>query len=401
VIRVSNVSKVYQIWHTPLSRLLVPFAFRFLRPFFPDWYESLYRRNCQSVHALQDISFELNRGSSLGIIGLNGSGKSTLLQIVAGTLRPTTGEVVIEGRVAALLELGSGFDPEFTGRENVLVNATILGLTRQELLERYDAIVAFADIGPFIDQPVKTYSSGMVMRLAFAVQVHVDPEVLVVDEALSVGDARFQARALTRIEAILRAGTTLLFVGHDLNVVKAFCDQALLLDGGRIVERGLPEDVIAHYLAHQATSGEPREITGAGFTQSGFGIRRAAITGYGDHAQLAFDDVLNLEIDMELTSAPEHPFLIIDIVDQKGLQLTGRRVAIPHEAGGLKQLRVSVACTFQQGIYRIRMRLVDAPSIELTRLIGRYEGLLSFEMVTDVRDRFTGLFPVPISTEWQ
>ena len=216
MIKVSNLSKTYLIWRTPFSRLLIPFLVRLLRPVFPAYSSALMQRACQSVQALEQVSFCVQEGDSLGIIGLNGSGKSTLLQIIAGTLQPTSGSVETKGRIAALLELGSGFDPEFTGRENIYINASILGLTRREIDARYDEIVAFADIGDFIERPVKTYSSGMMVRLAFAVQVHVDPDVLIVDEALSVGDARFQAKALNKIEEILKRGTTLLFVGHDL-----------------------------------------------------------------------------------------------------------------------------------------------------------------------------------------
>ena len=248
MIRVNQVSKTYLIWKTPLSRLLVPTLTRLFRPWFPVCAANLMVSACQSVQALEQIDFCVQEGDSLGIIGLNGSGKSTLLQIIAGTLQPTTGSVEVKGRIAALLELGSGFDPEFTGRENIYINASILGLTRREIDARYDAIVAFADIGDFIDRPVKTYSSGMMVRLAFAVQVHVEPDVLIVDEALSVGDARFQAKALTKIEEILKQGTTLLFVGHDLSAVRSFCNQAMLLDKGRIIKSGIPDDVIADYL---------------------------------------------------------------------------------------------------------------------------------------------------------
>jgi lipopolysaccharide transport system ATP-binding protein len=222
MISVHNISKTYLLWRTPLSRLLVPLVVRMSRRWWPSYGERMVARHCQPVKALEDVSFRVESGDSLGIIGLNGSGKSTLLQIIAGTLQPSSGQVELKGRVAALLELGSGFDPEFTGRENVFINAAILGLSRREIEERYEAIVAFADIGDFIERPVKTYSSGMMVRLAFAVQVHVDPDVLIVDEALSVGDARFQAKALAKIEEILKRGTTLLFVGHDLTAVKSF-----------------------------------------------------------------------------------------------------------------------------------------------------------------------------------
>jgi lipopolysaccharide transport system ATP-binding protein len=348
----------------------------------------------------------VQEGESLGIIGLNGSGKSTLLQIIAGTLQPTTGSVEVKGRIAALLELGSGFDPEFTGRENVYINASILGLTRREIDARYDAIVAFADIGDFIDRPVKTYSSGMMVRLAFAVQVHVEPDVLIVDEALSVGDARFQAKALTKIEEILRRGTTLLFVGHDLSAVRSFCNQAMLLDKGRVIKSGIPDDVIADYLyivqkdrVAELGNGLELKRKGKGFVLQGFDIVDAYFVGKEQHATLGFGMQLTLLVDIQMTAIMAAPFLIVDIIDNRGMQLTGKRIAVP-QFEGVRQVAINMHCSFQKGIYRVRLRLVNAPSLEQTLLIGRYEDLLSIEMIEDVRDQFTGLFPIPMDVVW-
>ncbi len=403
MIRVNNVSKTYMLWQSPLSRLLVPIAHRLIRPWLPKWYESYYRRHCEPVKALQNISFELAQGDSLGIIGLNGSGKSTLLQIIAGTLPATTGSVEVEGRVAALLELGSGFDPEFTGRENVFLNAAILGLSREETEARYADIVAFADIGESIDRQVKTYSTGMMVRLAFAVQVHVDPDILIVDEALAVGDARFQAKALTRLDAILAKGTTLLFVGHDLNTVKSFCNRAMLLRRGEVVMLGMPDDVITDYL-YQIQSENFRDRPAPAKTEHGFGpsdtgVISASIVGFGDHASLTYDSSIQIEIELQLGSGIEHPYLIFDIVDAKGLQLTGRRLPIP-DAEGTRKLLLDLRCAFQQGIYRFRFRIVDAPALESTLLISRQDDLLSMELIDDVREQFTGLFPVPMKETW-
>lgn len=407
MIQVSNLSKTYLIWRTPFSRLFVPVVVRVLGKFFPIYTQELTQKYCQPVQALKNINFSVATGDSLGIIGLNGSGKSTLLQIIAGTLQATQGNVEVKGRVAALLELGSGFDPEFTGRENVFLNASILGLSQAEIQARYDAIVAFADIGDFINRPVKTYSSGMMVRLAFAVQVHVDPDVLIVDEALSVGDARFQAKALAKIEEILKRGTTLLFVGHDLSAVRAFCNRALLLDKGEIVKSGLPDDVIAEYLfvAQKDRVGESGlNVSLArherGFSASGFDISAAEFLNIGQHATLAYGNKLSLLIDVNKTIPVESPYLILDIIDSRGMQLGGRRIAIP-EFDGIRRLRVDLDCTYQKGIYRVRIRLVSAPSIELTVMMSRYDELLSIEMVDDVRDQFTGLFPLPMSVQWE
>lgn len=406
MISVSNISKTYLLWQTPLSRLLVPLLVRLCRRWWPAYAERVVARHCQPVRALEDVSFRVESGDSLGIIGLNGSGKSTLLQIIAGTLQPSSGQVELHGRVAALLELGSGFDPEFTGRENVFINAAILGLSRREIEDRYDAIVAFADIGDFIDRPVKTYSSGMMVRLAFAVQVHVDPDVLIVDEALSVGDARFQAKALTKIEEILKRGTTLLFVGHDLTAVKSFCNRAMLLDKGRIIKTGIPDDVIADYLYivqkdRLASMGSNHDLNrqGRGFVVTGFDILSAEFVDAGVHATLGYGQKLALRLHILQTVQIDSPYLILDVIDSRGLQLTGRRIPIPA-FNGEQTLTVSMDCTFQKGIYRLRLRLVSAPSIEKTLLLSRFEDFLSLEMIEDVREKFTGLFPLPIVCEW-
>lgn len=407
MIRVSNLSKTYLIWQTPFSRLFVPLAVRIFGNFFPRYVAGLMQKYCQPIPALTNVDFSVQSGDSLGIIGLNGSGKSTLLQIIAGTLLPSQGSVDVVGRVAALLELGSGFDPEFTGRENVFLNASILGLSQAEIAARYDAIVTFADIGDFIDRPVKTYSSGMMVRLAFAVQVHVDPDVLIVDEALSVGDARFQAKALTKIEEILKRGTTLLFVGHDLSAVKSFCNRALLLDKGQVIKSGIPDDVIADYL--YLVQKDRIELAGLdvsltrrdkGFVATGYDVLNAEFVGLGQHVTLGYGSEVAVSLEIQKTITVDAPFLILDIIDNRGMQLSGRRIAIP-DFMGVRRLTINFNCTFQKGIYRIRMRLVSAPSIELTMMMSRYDELLSIEMIDDVRDKFTGLFPLSMDAQWE
>lgn len=233
-IRVSNVGKCYPRYERPVDRLrhlILPAGIEADAGF---W-------------ALRDIDFELPQGGSLAIVGKNGSGKSTLLQLICGTTRPTVGQISIDGRIGALLELGSGFNPEFTGRENVYLNASLFGLSRAKVDERFEEIESFADIGAYIDQPVKTYSSGMVVRLAFAVQVQLEPEILVVDEALAVGDALFQKRCFQRIEALRSKGTSLLFVSHDEESVRTLTRQAILLNHGRIAARGASSEVLLEY----------------------------------------------------------------------------------------------------------------------------------------------------------
>ena len=205
-----------------------------------------------SVSALRDVSFAVHRGESFGVIGRNGSGKSTLLKLVSGILKPTSGRIVVNGRVAALIELGAGFHPEITGRENIYINGIMLGLTRKEIDARLDSIVEFSGISEFIDQPVKTYSSGMYVRLGFAVAVHVDPDVLLIDEVLSVGDEEFSARCIAKIQEMKYRGVTLMFVTHQLDQVRTLCDRALWLDHGEPQVIGDPMRVVDAYLQEVA-----------------------------------------------------------------------------------------------------------------------------------------------------
>jgi ABC-type polysaccharide/polyol phosphate transport system ATPase subunit len=233
-LRVDNVSKQYRIYDRPGHRLA----------------ESLTRgrlRRHREFWALRDISFEIEKGTTVGIVGQNGCGKSTLLQIISGTLAPTHGEVWHEGRIAALLELGAGFDPEFTGVENAYMNASLMGFSRRETDAIFPNIERFAEIGQFIHQPVKTYSSGMYVRLAFAIAASVEPDILVIDEALAVGDAVFQHRCLRRIKDLHDRGCTVLFVSHDTAAVRALCDRAILLNAGRMIMEGTPADVLNDY----------------------------------------------------------------------------------------------------------------------------------------------------------
>lgn len=239
-----GLGKCYRIYPRPQDRLKQSLASR-LRVFARTPASPYYRE----FWALRDLSFDVRRGQTVGIIGRNGSGKSTLLQIIAGTLAPTTGTVRVEGRTSALLELGSGFNPEFTGRENVYLNATLLGLSQQEVEQKFDSIAAFADIGEYLDQPVKTYSSGMTLRLAFAVQVAVDAEVLIIDEALAVGDARFQLKCFRRLEELKQQGATILFVSHATDLVRSFCDVGLVLERGGPVFWGEAKAATVTYLS--------------------------------------------------------------------------------------------------------------------------------------------------------
>lgn len=263
LLSVRNVGKRYQIYQNPHHRL---------------W--EMLSRGRRSYHrdfwALRDVSFEVRRGEALGVLGRNGAGKSTLLQILCGTVTPTEGSVSVTGRISALLELGSGFNPELTGRENIFVYSAILGLSRAQVEERLDDILAFADIGQFADLPVKTYSSGMFVRLAFAVAIHVDPELLVVDEALAVGDMKFQQRCFRRIEEMRQSGMSILFVSHDLETIKRFCNRAIALHDGRAVMSGHPHDVTAWYIALMAADFDMAKVN---FSQAKAAAPGQASTG--------------------------------------------------------------------------------------------------------------------------
>src|SRR5690348_17405177 len=241
-IRVEGLSKRYEIYSQPAHRLkqmILPRAQRAMRRSARTYFNEFW--------ALRDVGFDVRKGETVGIVGRNGSGKSTLLQMICGTLNPTLGTIAVNGRVAALLELGAGFNPEFTGRESVRLSGLLYGLSERELNARFDAILDFAGIGDFIDQPIKTYSSGMYVRLAFSVAINVSPDVLVVDEALSVGDEAFQRKCFARINAIRDAGATVLFVSHAAGTVVELCDRAILLDRGEMIADGAPRFVVPRY----------------------------------------------------------------------------------------------------------------------------------------------------------
>ena len=239
VIHLHQLGKCYHIYENPQDRLKQTFFRR--RKYYRDFW------------ALRDISFDVYKGEAVGIIGRNGSGKSTLLQLICGILTPTSGQVTVDGRIASLLELGSGFNPEFTGRENVFLNGSILGFSYPEMERRFDEILEFADIGHFIDQPVKVYSTGMFVRLAFAVQICIEPDILVVDEALSVGDVFFQQKCFSKIREIISKGVSCLFVSHDTTVVMNICSRAVLLSDGEINHIGPPEEVVSRYYSRIGT----------------------------------------------------------------------------------------------------------------------------------------------------
>ena len=230
-IKVDQVSKMYKLYDRPMDRLKESLGLTRKKKYREHW-------------ALNKVSFEVKKGETIGIIGTNGSGKSTILKIITGVLNPTEGEVTIDGRISALLELGAGFNMEYTGIENVYLNGMMIGFTKEEIDERLDDILKFADIGDFVNQPCKTYSSGMFVRLAFAVAINIDPEILIVDEALSVGDVFFQSKCYKKFEEFKEQGKTIIFVSHDLSSISKYCDRVVLLNKGDKMAEGAPKEMI-------------------------------------------------------------------------------------------------------------------------------------------------------------
>jgi lipopolysaccharide transport system ATP-binding protein len=332
-ISVQNVGKCYHIYDRPQDRLKQS-LWRGRRKFFREFW------------ALREVSFEVAFGESVGIIGTNGSGKSTLLQIIAGTLMPSEGEARVNGRIAALLELGSGFNPEFTGRENVFMNGAILGLSQAEMERRFDEIAAFADIGAFLDQPVKTYSSGMYVRLAFSVAVSVEPDILIVDEALAVGDMQFQHKCIARIRRLMEAGTTLVFVSHDPETVKALCRKGIWLENGRVRMMDSARAVSQRYveslfLGHNAEvlrrggqepSATPeRAVASAAATLDGGGAVRVEsvriLNGREQQSDtLDPDERFTIEVRLRAGLEIDHVSVGFVIKDYLGIDLTGESV---------------------------------------------------------------------------
>ncbi len=395
-LRVAALSKCYQIYARPQDRLL----------------QSLWRgrrRYYREFWALREVSFEVGRGEAVGVIGRNGSGKSTLLQLVVGTLAPTSGSVETNGRIAALLELGSGFNPEFTGRENVYLNAAILGLERAEIGRRFAQIESFAGIGEFVDQPVKTYSSGMVMRLAFAVSVNVEPEILVVDEALAVGDAEFQFRCLERLQRLVASGTTLLFVSHDIGLVKAFCTQAVYLAGGRVRAAGAAEEVAELYLADVAEErkGSVAAAPAAGAHAAGEGTEHGRIVearfvgAPGAMATVEHGDEIEIEVQVEFDDTVRNPAVAAVLQDRRLIVLAGKSCAVPAAAAGdgrrSATVRFAARAAFGPGTYFVTCRLEDRLSRASFRPVDRRVGALSFEIVPGGREDFLGVVDIGMS----
>ena len=390
-ISLSNISKVFKQYHRPIDRLQ----------------EILLPKKQRSVDfwALRDIDLEVMKGETVGIVGRNGSGKSTLLQIIAGTLQPTTGDLKVYGRISALLELGSGFNPEFTGRQNVFFNGRILGLSQTEIAARFDKIATFADIGEFIDQPVKTYSSGMFVRLAFSVAVHVDPEILIVDEALAVGDVLFQHRCMQCINSLADAGTTILFVSHDASSILRLCNRAILLEEGCKIREGDPESTIDLYnaLIAKKKHTEIEQITlesGKVKTVSGNGkatVREVSLhNSIGDKVKAVnVGEPVELRVCVEVLDSIESLVLGYSIKDRLGHVMYGtntwhtKQVLYHPSVNCVYVFSIKFSANLGVGSYSVQIALVD----QETHLTENYEWCdlaLVFEVINANKTFFIG-----------
>ena len=398
-IRVQNLSKCYHIYDKPGHRLS-----QFIFPRVDRWLRRRPRNYYREFWALRDVSFEVRKGETVGIIGRNGSGKSTLLQMISGTLSATDGSVETSGRIAALLELGSGFNPEFSGRENVYMNGAVLGLTTEEVDQRFNDIADFAGIGEFIEQPVKTYSSGMMVRLAFAVSVCVEPDILIVDEALAVGDAAFQFKCLDRLRKLTSNGTTLLFVSHDMSMVKNFCDSGIYLQQGGVRATGGPEELAELYLLdmreeqQRFIANAPRVTRksgargGSGFA---FGTAQGKITdaGIGKAGGMTdvfmLGDTIDIRLAAEYDASVENPSISLIIQDRRLVDIGGKAFPLPPCASGepakKAEINVEFPARFTAGKYFVTVRLENRHPDGSFLPVDKQVALLSFDILQRAR----------------
>lgn len=426
-VKVERLSKCYQIYDLPRDRLK-----QFILPRLKNAIGQEPTNYFREFWALRDVSFEIRRGEVVGVIGRNGSGKSTLLQLICGTLNPTAGSIVTNGRIAALLELGSGFSPEFTGRENVYMNAAVLGLSKDETDARFDEIAAFADIGDFIDQPVKTYSSGMVVRLAFAVASCVEPDILVVDEALAVGDSVFQAKCFRRFQALRETGVTVLLVTHDIGAVVQLCNRAFVLHRGELVASGAPKEMGDEYrrrCAEEASSNRDLTIQSGSYLQLGalvasspqwmsrspntdeYGDGRAIFEGFalfdGEgrlRTQITSGDEVTLRMRLRFVEACAAPIVAFGFRDLAGQEMCGTNSWFENhdigfvEAGEVVTVDYRFDLPLQAGSYNLCIACTEVGT----------EGLVAHHRLLDVAiieisadKRFTGRFDLRPSVSLQ
>lgn len=423
-ISVQEVSKNYHVYAKPEDRLKQFFVSRILGNKTKLFYNNFW--------ALNPLSFEVNKGDSVGIIGRNGSGKSTLLQMICGTLTATSGTIVKNGRVAALLELGAGFNPEFTGRENIYLNGSILGLSRKEIDARFSDIVEFSEIEQYIDQQVKTYSSGMFIRLAFSVAIHSAPDILIIDEALAVGDVFFQQKCFERLRLLKASGITLLFVSHDVTSVKLLCDKAILLHKGELIKIGDPREVVNEYIkinsksddsprtvsaADQAPEvaapqivAESHDVTPESPEEYRYGNKAAQILtfavydsdGHPLEGSIHNDELVELRLMVKFNEHVINPVVGFYIKDKRGIELYSgnthylRTPLGTQEAGSQVQVSFRQVISLAPGEYSLSLGLSNYVNGESTPLDRRYEAS-KLTILSDVT--IIGLFDLKSKVE--
>ncbi len=378
-IHVNHLSKIYKLYRRPADRLL-------------DSLGLAKKKNYQERHALKDVSFDVKKGETVGIIGTNGSGKSTILKIITGVLGPTGGEVAVDGRISALLELGAGFNYEYTGVENIYLTGTMMGFSEEEIDARLKGILDFADIGDYVYQPVRTYSSGMFVRLAFAVAINIDPEILIVDEALSVGDVFFQSKCYHKFEEFKKEGRTILFVSHDLGSITKYCDRAILLNQGDKIFEGTPKEAVDIYkkvLVHQfdpselsddaKEDGSWKDKVAANPNLIEYGEKSAEITDYAllDENGLITNTVMkgaefSVRMKVEFHQDIKEPIFAFTIKNLQGIELTGTNTMYektevrPQKAGESRTVTFTQRLDLQGGEYLISLGCTGYVSGELT-----------------------------------
>ena len=361
-IEVKDLTKVYQLYNNPKDRIKEA-----LNPFKKSYHHDFY--------AMSNVSFNINKGETVGIIGKNGAGKSTLLKMITGVLTPTNGEIKTKGKISSLLELGAGFNPEMTGLENIFLNGTLMGFSKEEMESKVDAILEFADIGEFIHQPVKMYSSGMFARLAFSVSINVDPDILIVDEALSVGDMAFQMKCYKKFQEFQEQKRTILFVTHALDTVIRYCTRGIVIDDGKLIHDSRPKeavDVFKKILTNRYYGEtdspkeaitkekiESKELLKSNFEQSSeldiYGNGKADIIDYGitdkkgnPTAILDFNDYFNIVMKVKFNQNIDDPIFAFTIKDSKGLEITGTNTMMKHKVTGSYKSGEVISVKFTQ-----------------------------------------------------
>lgn len=425
-IDVKNVKKVYKLYDKPSLRIKEAFS-------------PTGRKYHKEFHALRDISFHVEKGEMLGIIGKNGAGKSTLLKIITGVLTPTTGTVEIHGKVSALLELGAGFNPEYTGIENIYLNGSMIGFTEKEMDAKIDDIIKFADIGDFINQPVKSYSSGMFARLAFAVSINVDPDILIVDEALSVGDVFFQAKCYKKLNDLKKSGKTILFVTHDMGSVIKYCNRAILINDGVIAEEGAPAAIVDIYKkvlvgqydgedkssmesavddsirnkSHNdiQTEGQWKDYMLINPNCQIYGDKRAEIVDFG-----IFDEngeinntiskmrPFSIKMKVRFHETIENPIFAFSIKDTKGTEITGTNTIIEDVETGTVKAGEEITIEFRQ-VMRIQggqyLLLLGCTGYQGDNLVV-YNRLYDICCITVISDKTTvGYFDMDTTVDYR